>query len=760
MANRGQTGSGAQGGKCRLVFHGDDTKFELWEVKFLGYLRSLKLHEVITADPPDAEKNADVFSELVQLLDDTSLSLIIRDAKDDGKKALKILRDHYIGASKPRIISLYTELTSLKMINTEGATEYMIRAETASASLKSAGETISDSLLIAMIIKGLPEDYKTFCTVVTQRKEPMSFSEFKIALRSCEETEKCQVLNKNKDDDSVMFIKQGQDEKKYVLKCYDCKQVGHKASECRNKKNKSRYKSKRWCEHCKSSTHDTSYCRYRNKENKVNSVSEISNQDDNDHSFVMKVRTVSSSLSGHTTENQRCITVCPFEQNNLLVDSGSSTHIVTDKSKFLKFDAQFEKVKHTLELADGSRQNGVAEGRGNANIKLCDSSGNVHSILLENALYIPSYKSDIFSVRAATNKGASVEFTPKYSKLTTSDGTIFKLQDKEKLFFLQGVTSGVPSYAVHHCNKVTTGNKKKNSQTLQQWHDILGHCNSPDILKLEKVVNDMIITDKSDFDCETCILGKMTQYVNRTPDAKSERSLEFIHCDIAGPVTPVAREGFKYAINFIDDYSGATFVYFLKKKSDALKALEKFLADSAPYGEIKRFRRDNALEFISVDFEKVLIRNKIKSELSCYYSAHQNGTSERAWRTLFEMGRCILIQSGLPKNLWPYAVKAAAYIRNRCYNPRLEITPYEALTKKVPSLSNMHTFGSECFAYVQKKTKLDPRCEKGIFVGYDSYSPAYLVYFADEGTIKKVRCVTFNEKCTEKVEVREVKVEK
>ena len=40
----------------------------------------------------------------------------------------------------------------------------------------------------------------------------------------------------------------------------------------------------------------------------------------------------------------------------------------------------------------------------------------------------------------------------------------------------------------------------------------------------------MNITDKSDFDCETCILGKMTQYINRTPDAKAEKSLESIHC--------------------------------------------------------------------------------------------------------------------------------------------------------------------------------------------------------------------------------------
>ena len=115
------------------------------------------------------------------------------------------------------------------------------------------------------------------------------------------------------------------------------------------------------------------------------------------------------------------------------------------------------------------------------------------------------------------------------------------------------------------------------------------------------------------------------------------------------------------------------------------------------------------------------------------------------------MDRCLLLEAGLPKNLWTYAVKAAVYIRNRCYNPRLEITPFEALTGKVPNLSNMHTFGTVCFAYLQNKKKLDPRCEKGVLLGYDSHSPAYLVY-CKEGNIKKRRCVTFNENYTEKVE--------
>ncbi len=72
----------------------------------------------------------------------------------------------------------------------ESVTDYMIRAETASMSLKTAGETISDSLLIAMVLKGLPTEFKPFSTIGTQKDKDQTFSEFKVALRSFEETER------------------------------------------------------------------------------------------------------------------------------------------------------------------------------------------------------------------------------------------------------------------------------------------------------------------------------------------------------------------------------------------------------------------------------------------------------------------------------------------------------------------------------------------------------------------------------------------
>ena len=39
----------------------------------------------------DAARNEEAFAELIYLLDDKSLTLVMKDVQDDGRKALKIL---------------------------------------------------------------------------------------------------------------------------------------------------------------------------------------------------------------------------------------------------------------------------------------------------------------------------------------------------------------------------------------------------------------------------------------------------------------------------------------------------------------------------------------------------------------------------------------------------------------------------------------------------------------------------------------------
>ena len=718
------------GPRHRLYFDGDEDKYELWEIKFLGHMRLQKLHNVIVkpageeeAQRPSAEKLSEAFAQLVQYLDDRSLSLIMREAKDDGRKALGILRDHYLGHGKPRVIALYTELTSLQMSAGEKVTDYVIRAETASNSLKTAGETVSDSLLIAMMLKGLPSEFKTFSTVITQQSKQPSLSEFKVALRNFEETEKYQATGES----SSQVMKIGGSQENREFKCYSCGRSGHRAFEC--PQSQDRKPRKRWCVNCKSQTHDTKYCRKADKKDskkdnskdfkKKDSAKLMSEENfDEQHEFAFKVSCNKLDVCNNVVN-----------ADTLLVDCGATAHIITDRSKFVKFDDDFNPSLHFIELADGSRTN-VVQGRGLAKVVLYDVNGRPRFCELNNALYVPSFSQDIFSVQAAADKGASVSFTANQSELRTPDGTMFDIKKRGKLYYLN---SAITDTRVVH--------------SAEMWHKILGHCNMKDIFNLEKISDDMkIVNPNKNFDCDVCTLGKMSQYRNRQPDRRATRPLELVHSDLAGPIDPAAREGFRYAMSFVDDFSGANLVYFLKQKSDAVAATEKFLADVAPYGNVKCIRSDNGTEYTSEKFKSLLVKNRIKHETSAPYSPHQNGTAERGWRSLFEMARCLLLEAKLPKFLWTYAVNTSAYIRNRCFNPRTGKTPLESLTGLKPKFGRMHIFGSICYAYVQNKLKLDARSEKGIFVGYDRNSPAYLVYFPERNDVKRIRCVKFTDK--------------
>ena len=158
-------------------------------------------------------------------------------------------------------------------------------------------------------------------------------------------------------------------------------------------------------------------------------------------------------------------------------------------------------------------------------------------------------------------------------------------------------------------------------------------------------------------------------------------------------------------------------------------------------------RSDNGGEYISKEFKELLTNHTIKHELTAPYSPHQNGTAERCWRTLFDMARSMLTESKLPKFLWTYAVMAATYTRNRCYNQRIMQTPYGLITGLKPDVSHLHLFGSVCYAYVQgHKKKLDARSKVGYFVGYDKESPAYLVFYPERNSVGKHRLVKFTDK--------------
>ena len=136
------------------------------------------------------------YAELVQVLDEKSLLLFITDAADDGRIALDILRKHFASTEKSRVLTLYAELKTITMMDHGDVTVYIIRAERATTGLQASGKTIPDTLVMAMVLKGLPESYKPIIVVhITQLEKVKTFSDFKAALSNTANTEALRTNN-------------------------------------------------------------------------------------------------------------------------------------------------------------------------------------------------------------------------------------------------------------------------------------------------------------------------------------------------------------------------------------------------------------------------------------------------------------------------------------------------------------------------------------------------------------------------------------
>ena len=90
--------------------------------------------------------------------------------------------------------------------------------------------------------------------------------------------------------------------------------------------------------------------------------------ENNEHSFTF---TVSDSNTKRCGKNIN---------DNLLVDTGATSHIINDRSKFIAFDRNFDPSSHVIELADGSN---VVTGKGDAKGKIYDVNGNSRDVILK-----------------------------------------------------------------------------------------------------------------------------------------------------------------------------------------------------------------------------------------------------------------------------------------------------------------------------------------------------------------------------------------
>ena len=179
-----------------------------------------------------------------------------------------------------------------------------------------------------------------------------------------------------------------------------------------------------------------------------------------------------------------------------LVDSGATRHSTFDDDKFISVDEDFKPHQHTIELANGTKITGMAVRKGTIEISLKNSDGEIVTGTLDDVLHVPSFPQNIFSVKAALKKKSSVHFNcdePSYLK--TNDGTVFHLEELDSgLSYLRDYSPRVPRTSVNSATAECEDDKLCVSRSVEQWHQVFGHCNQNDLLKLPDVVEGMKVT--------------------------------------------------------------------------------------------------------------------------------------------------------------------------------------------------------------------------------------------------------------------------
>ncbi|GKA32745.1 retrovirus-related pol polyprotein from transposon TNT 1-94 [Tanacetum coccineum] len=256
---------------------------------------------------------------------------------------------------------------------------------------------------------------------------------------------------------------------------------------------------------------------------------------------------------------------------------------------------------------------------------------------------------------------------------------------------------------------------------------------------------------ENDKPCTSCEKGKHHRASFKTKQNFSiKKCLHLLHMDLFGPISPMSINHEKYTLVIIDEYSRYTWVYFLRKKSQAPEMIMSFIrmVENQNDVKVKQIRTDNGTEFRNHELESFCDEKGISQNFSSPYTPEQNGVAERRNKTLIKAARTMLNGSVLSKNFWTDAVRTACYSQNRSILvKRHDKTSYEIFRERIPNISYFHVFGCPMFIHNHKDHlgKFDAKADDGYFLGYSSVSNAFRVYNTRRQQIEETYHVTFDE---------------
>lgn len=590
-----------------------------------------------------------------------------------------------------RKISLLRSLISIRLETSDSMTSYVSQLVETAQKLNGTGFDINDEWVGSLLLAGLPEKFSPMIMAIEHSGMKISCDTIKTKLLDMSSdfegnSESAFIAQKrgkppsgNGMQTSVGNVKANNNNpknKKRVIRCYTCKKVGHYKNQC------------------------------------------TSNEQINGFSAVFLTN--------------------GFEKTDWYVDSGASTHMVSDKN--LLYNISYQPITKEIVVAN---QNSVqVECSGDLDLTT-SVQGSEHRINVKNVLCVPNLTTNLLSVSRIVENGNRVSFNKNGCYIfNAKNDCIGEASLENNVYKLNIVKSKQVLAAVVQTSSTT-------------WHRRMGHINSNDLEKMKHgAVYGVSYQDKcciSKANCVVCCEGKQVRLPFPLSSSKASESLELVHTDLCGPMEHKSLSKSRYYLLLMDDHSRMCFVYFLKTKDETFKYFQEFknLVENQKSRKIKTIRSDNGGEYISTEMEKYLKDNGIIHQKTVPYTPEQNGRSERFNRSIVEKSRCLLFDAQLNKELWAEAVNTAVYLSNRSPKACLgkNTTPYEIWTGKKPNLSHLRVFGSPVMVHIpkEKRKKWDKKANMMYLVGYSENIKGYRLYNPNNQTLTVARDVVVME---------------
>jgi len=667
----------------------DDTNYPSWSFMMQRSLKGCNLWYRVTKEDPvtaeDTDPRGDEEAAFVAIARNIEFEqmILIQDL-ETAYDAWEALKNHHLRAGLDRETTLRAELSNLRMDITEPVGPFLTKYKTLISTLNSIGATIEPATAAVQLLVALPVFYVPLrMALKLLPRESLRISAIEVMLLDMENARQ-------------EYVNAGG----YTAHYAGGKQQNDRSRQQSRPQRKQPYAV---CPNCnKPALHKPERCW---------------SLPQNAH-----LRPGASSVSVPTTtthaahfaeaEQTHFVLICDVYNstniNDWILDSGATAHMTGDMSLIYKY----KPTDHShVTIASGATF--IAKGTGKSLIK---SNGNTIEL---DVIYVDGLSKNLMSLCRLLSDGRTFECTERHATLKQGNKVIFSAPRRGALYVLINEQS---VFLARQSAPVGT--------TMTTWHRRLGHVNLTDIRKLkEGLATGLEITDpKTDYGiyhCSSCLLAKHhREPKNHHASTHAERPLGRVHSDIAGPITPAGRGGYRYILTFIDEYTRYAAIYLLKGKSanEVNRCLKEFItkAERQNGNKMLILRTDGGSEY------KDLVRDQLKTlgiihEITNPYTPHQNGLAERYNRTVFEAVRAMLADQKCRRDLWADAAVYAAEIRNSLPTRSLERTPYEMWTGVSPNVTTFRVFGCTAYTHVpdSKRTKLDDKSVANIFIGFE-----------------------------------------